>query len=71
MTEPSTHSDERPEPIIIRSMDEIPSHFPTEADEAAYWYTHELSDELLDLRVVNEPPAWLQRLRSKRSTKAS
>ncbi len=32
--------------IIIRSLDEVPA-FSSEVDEAAFWATHELSDELL------------------------
>ncbi|HSH77963.1 MAG TPA: hypothetical protein VLA19_05450 [Herpetosiphonaceae bacterium] len=31
---------------IIRSLDEVPL-FSSAADEAAFWATHELSDELL------------------------
>ena len=51
-------TDERRETIMISSMDEIPQ-FASEADEAEYWYTHELSDELIRQRTVTERPAWL------------
>ena len=49
-------TDERREPIMITSMDEIPQ-FASEAEEAEYWYTHELSDELIRQRTVTERPA--------------
>lgn len=44
---------------IVRSWDEVPS-FATEAEEAAFWNTHELGDELLERigpeRDPNLPP---------------
>ena len=49
---------ERREPIMIISMDEI-LQFAGESEEAEYWYTHELSDELIRQRTVTERLAWL------------
>ena len=37
---------QQPAMTIIRSLDEVPA-FTSEADEAAFWATHEFSDELL------------------------
>ncbi len=48
---------------IIRSLDEVPA-FSSEADEAAFWATHELSDELL-AHMEAVPEAVLPRPRTK------
>lgn len=44
---------------VIRTMADIPATFPDEDTEAAFWESHELSDELLRERRMAEPPPWL------------
>jgi hypothetical protein len=44
---------------VIRSMADIPATFPDENTEAAFWESHELSEELLRERRVTAPPLWL------------
>jgi hypothetical protein len=54
--------------IVIHSLDEIPSAFPSEDAEREYWETHELSSELYDdqeaKRLTREHRALIQKLRA-------
>lgn len=53
---------------IIRSLDEIPTTFPSEDAERQYWETHQLSDELYDdqeiARLTHEHRVLLQQLKA-------
>ena len=54
---------QKPTLLIIQNLDEVPA-FASEADEAAFWSTHEFSDELL-AQMEDVPPAVLPRPRTR------
>lgn len=49
--------------IVVRSRDEIPTHFANADDEAAWWETHDLDRSAFPLRPADDNPR-LRRFRA-------
>ncbi len=50
--------------IVIRNLNDIPSHFASEVEEADFWDTHTFSDKVLR-RLPPVPPEMLPPVRSR------
>jgi hypothetical protein len=55
---------------LIRTRDDIPKHFESAAEEAAFWQSHELADEFIEAHIRprgQSASAVLQSLRDQRA----